>query len=141
MTGAVAVLLEGEPAQVSERAGQLARAIGGAAAVSPTAPRWWGRYPFGPEDVALRIAVPSADLHAAVYALRDVTGAAVPVRGSAGTGTVHAVLPGTLPPDRVEGILDAVRGVLLARDGRCVVIAAPPPISTVVAMAGRRDLF
>jgi glycolate dehydrogenase FAD-binding subunit len=31
--------------------------------------------------------------------------------------------------------------VLLARGGRCVVVAAPPPISTTVAMAGRRDLF
>ncbi|MFI7543713.1 FAD-binding oxidoreductase [Actinoplanes sp. NPDC049599] len=139
--GALAVLLEGAAAEVTARAGKLAKALGGTAAVTPTAPRWWGRYPFGREDVALRIAVPSADLHAAVYALRDVTGAAVPVRGSAGLGTVHAVLPGTLPPERVERILDAVRGVLLARGGRCVVIAAPPPISTVVAMAGRRDLF
>jgi len=139
--GSLAVLLEGEPAEVVARAEQLARALAGTATVSPTAPRWWGRYPFGPDDVALRIAVPTADLHAAVYALRDVAGIPVPVRGSAGIGTVHAVLPGTLAPERVEGILDAVRGVLLARGGRCVVIAAPPAISTVVAMAGRRDLF
>jgi glycolate oxidase FAD binding subunit len=139
--GAMAVLLEGEQAEVVARAEQLARALEGTATVSPTAPRWWGRYPFGPDDVALRIAVPVADLHAAVYALRDVAGIPVPVRGSAGMGTVHAVLPGTLAPERVEGILDAVRGVLLARGGRCVVIAAPPAISTVVAMAGRRDFF
>ena len=139
--GSMAVLLEGEQAEVVARAEQLARALEGTATVSPTAPRWWGRYPFGPDDVALRIAVPVADLHAAVYALRDVAGIPVPVRGSAGMGTVHAVLPGTLAPERVEGILDAVRGVLLARGGRCVVIAAPPAISTVVAMAGRRDFF
>ena len=139
--GQLAVLLEGTAVEVGERAARLARALDGSAAVTPTAPRWWGRYPFGREEVALRIAVPSADLHAAMYALRDATGMAVPVRGSAGTGTVHAVLPGTLPPKRVEGILDAVRGVLLARGGRCVVISAPPPISTVVGMAGRRDLF
>jgi glycolate oxidase FAD binding subunit len=139
--GQLAVLLEGEAAEVGERAEQLARALDDSATVTPTAPRWWGRYPFGRDDVALRIAVPGPDLHAAVYALRDVTGMAVPVRGSAGMGTMHAVLPGTLPPNRVEGILDAVRGVMLARGGRCVVIAAPPPISTVVAMASRRDLF
>ena len=139
--GALAVLLEGDAADAGERARRLATVLGGAAAVTPTAPRWWGRYPFGRDDVALRIAVPLADLHAAVYALRDVAGMAVPVRGSAGMGTVHAVLPGTLAPERVEGILDAVRGVLLARGGRCVVVAAPPPISTTVAMAGRRDLF
>jgi glycolate oxidase FAD binding subunit len=139
--GMLAVLLEGEAPEVTERATRLARALQSPVEVSPTAPRWWGRYPFGKQDVALRIAVPTADLHAAVYALRDVTGMAVPVRGSVGLGTVHAVLPGTLPPERVEGILDAVRGVLLARGGQCVVVAAPPPISTVVAMAGRRDLF
>jgi glycolate oxidase FAD binding subunit len=140
-SGALAVLLEGDTTEATERARRLATALGEAATVTPTAPRWWGRYPFEREDVALRIAVPIADLHAAVYALRDVAGMAVPVRGSAGMGTVHAVLPGTLAPERVEGILDAVRGVLLARGGRCVVIAAPPPISTVVGMAGRRDLF
>ena len=140
-SGALSVLLEGDPAETTERARQLATVLGSQAAVTPTAPRWWGRYPFGREDVALRIAVPIADLHAAVYALRDAAGMAVPVRGSAGMGTVHAVLPGTLPPERVESVLDAVRGVLLARGGRCVVVAAPPPISMTVAMAGRRDLF
>jgi glycolate oxidase FAD binding subunit len=140
-SGALAVLLEGSESDATERARRLATVLGDGALVSPTAPRWWGRYPFGRGDVALRIAVPIADLHAAVYALRDVAGMAVPMRGSAGTGTVHAVLPGTLPAGRVEGMLDAVRGVLLARGGRCVVIAAPPQISTTVAMAGRRDLF
>jgi glycolate oxidase FAD binding subunit len=139
--GVVAVLIEGTPADATRRAEQVARALGDGATVSPTAPRWWGKYPFGRDDVALRIAVPTTDLHAAVYALRDAAGMPVPVRGSAGIGTVHAVLPGTLPAQRVAGILDAVRGVLLARRGRCVVITAPPPISTEVAMAGRRDLF
>ena len=140
-SGALAVLLEGDEAETTDRARRLATALGRQATASPTAPRWWGRYPFTRDDVALRIAVPLADLHAAVYALRDVIGMAVPVRGSAGRGTVHAVLPGSLPPQRVEGILDAVRGVLLARGGRCVVIAAPPPISTTVDMAARPDLF
>lgn len=139
--GSLAVLVEGDNAPATARARQVATALGDPATISPTAPRWWGRYPFGRADVALRLAVPITDLHAAVYALRDAAGAVVPVRGSAGMGTVHAALPGTLPPQQIEGILDAVRGVLLARGGRCVVIAAPPPISTTVAMASRRDLF
>jgi glycolate oxidase FAD binding subunit len=139
--GSVAVLLEGGATDVADRAQQVAKSLGAAATVSATAPRWWGRYPFEREDVALRITVAIADLHAAVYALRDATGAGVPVRGSAGRGTVHAVLPGTLTAERVEGILDAVRGVLLARGGRCVVITAPSAISTNIDMAGRRDLF
>lgn len=80
--------------------------------------------------------MPINDLHAAVYALRDAAGAPVPVRGSAGIGTVHAVLPGSLPPGRVASILAAVRGVLLARQGRCVVVAAPAPVRRVVDLWG-----
>ena len=139
--GTLAVLLEGDQPGVIARADQIATALGPAAEVSRTAPVWWGRYPFGREDVALRVKVPTADLHAAVYALRDAAGTPVPVRGSVGVGNVHAVLPAKLGIDRVEGILDAVRGVLLARGGRCVVIAAPPEMSRDLDMAGRQDLF
>jgi glycolate oxidase FAD binding subunit len=139
--GSLAVLIEGDRGSVGARAGRLAGAIGPGATVSEIAPRWWGRYPFGPADVAMRITVAIADLHAAVYALRDAAGGAVPVRGSAGIATVHAVLPGTLGPERVEGILDAVRSVLLARGGRAVLISAPPRIARAVDMAHSRDLF
>jgi glycolate oxidase FAD binding subunit len=139
--GSVAVLLEGETGEVQQRATRLAMTLGESAAVSDIAPGWWGRYPFGRRDVALRISVRLADLHAAVYALRDATGSAVPVRGSAGLGTVHAVLPGSFGPDRVEEILESVRHVLLARSGEAVIVAAPPEISRYVEMAGRRELF
>ena len=139
--GTLAVLLEGSPAGVTERADRLATALGARATVSEIAPPWWGRYPFGPSDVALRISVAIEDLHAAVYALSDAAGRSVPVRGSAGIGRVHAVLPGSLIPDRVEAILDTVRNVLMARGGRAVIIAAPPDIAWHVDMAGRRDLF
>ena len=139
--GTLAVLLEGSPAGVTERADRLATALGARATVSEIAPPWWGRYPFGPSDVALRISVAIEDLHAAVYALSDAAGRSVPVRGSAGVGSVHAVLPGSLTPDRVEAILDTVRNVLMARGGRAVIIAAPPDIAWHVDMAGRRDLF
>jgi glycolate oxidase FAD binding subunit len=73
--------------------------------------------------------------------LHDAAGESVPVRGSAGLGTVHAVLPGTLEPDRVEGILDSVRQVLLARSGEAVIVSAPVEIAREVEMAGRRSLF
>jgi glycolate oxidase FAD binding subunit len=139
--GSLAVLLEGEPAAVDERANRLAAELGDGVTISEIAPRWWGRYPFGPADVALRISVPIADLHAAVYALRDATRGPVPVRGSAGIGTVHAVLPGKLAPDRVEAVLDTLRSVLMARGGRAVVISAPPETAHSVDMADLRDLF
>jgi glycolate dehydrogenase FAD-binding subunit len=140
-TGTLAVLLEGDTADVTERAGDLADGIGAAATVAETAPRWWGRYPFEPADVAVRISVPIQDLHAAVLALSDAVGRPVPFRGSAGVGTVHAVLPGTLHPERVEAILDSLRNVLMARAGRAVIVAAPPEIARQVDMASRHDFF
>ncbi|MET7747391.1 FAD-binding oxidoreductase [Micromonospora sp. NPDC005367] len=133
--GSVVVLLEGGPADAVERAERLVSLIDGAL-VTHSAPPWWRRYPFGPGDTALRIEVPITDLHAAVYALRDAAGAPVPVRGSAGLGVVHAALPGSLPADRVASILAAVRGVLLARKGRCVVLSAPASVRREVDLWG-----
>jgi glycolate oxidase FAD binding subunit len=140
-TGTLAVLLEGDTADVTERAGDLADGIGVGASVAETAPRWWGRYPFEPADVAVRISVPIQDLHAAVLALSDAVGRPVPFRGSAGVGTVHAVLPGTLHPERVEAIVDSLRNVLMARAGRAVIVAAPPEVARQVDMASRQDFF
>lgn len=134
--GSLAVLLEGGPADVAERAERLVGLFGEGAGTQQAAPGWWRRYPFGPGDTALRIEVPITDLHAAVYALRDAAGAPVPVRGSAGLGVVHAALPGALPADRVAAIVAAVRGVLLARKGRCVVVAAPAPVRRAVDLWG-----
>lgn len=137
--GAFGVLIEGGPAGVAERSDQLQRLLGADAAVLGAAPAWWGRYPFTADDVAVRITVPISDLHAAVYALSDAAGAVVPVRGSAGVGTVYAALPGDTPPARVTEIVDGVRAVLLARGGRCAVIAAPPAVRGSVDMEGGID--
>ncbi|MGC4774806.1 FAD-binding oxidoreductase [Micromonospora chalcea] len=134
--GSLVVLLEGGPADVTERAERLTAVLGAPAMVSHHAPEWWGRYPFAPGDTALRIEVPINDLHAAVYALRDAAGTPVPVRGSAGSGAVHAALPGALPPERVASILTAVRSVLIARRGRCVVVAAPTAVRRAVDLWG-----
>jgi glycolate oxidase FAD binding subunit len=139
--GMLAVLLEGDPADVTERAGDLADGIGTPATVAEAAPRWWGRYPFEPADVAVRLSVPVEELNAAVLALSDAVGRPVPFRGSAGVGTVHAVLPGTLHPERVEAILDSLRSVLMARAGRAVIVSAPPEIARQVDMASRHDFF
>lgn len=121
---------------MAERVDRLVALFDGEATVDNAAPPWWRSYPFGPGDTALRIEVPITDLHAAVYALRDAAGAPVPVRGSAGLGVLHAALPGTLPGDRVASILAAVRGVLLARRGRCVVVAAPPTVRRQIDVWG-----
>ncbi|PZG23208.1 FAD-binding oxidoreductase [Micromonospora craterilacus] len=134
--GSLVVLLEGGPSDVAERADRLTSLFGARATVARSAPPWWRSYPFAPGDTALRLEVPITDLHAAVYALRDAAGTPVPVRGSAGLGVVHAALPGAMPPDRVAAILAAVRGVLLARQGRCVVLSAPPAVRRAVDLWG-----
>ncbi|WP_240742286.1 FAD-binding oxidoreductase [Micromonospora zingiberis] len=134
--GCLVVLLEGGPSDVAERSDRLVSLLGARATVARSAPSWWRSYPFAPGDTALRLEVPITDLHAAVYALRDAAGAPIPVRGSAGLGVVHAALPGALPPDRVAAILAAVRSVLLARQGRCVVLAAPPAVRRAVDLWG-----
>jgi glycolate oxidase FAD binding subunit len=134
--GSLVVLLEGGRGDVADRVTRLAALADGDVHASVAPPSWWRSYPFTPDDVALRIEVPISDLHAAVYALRDAAGAPVPVRGSAGLGVVHAALPGGMPADRVAAILSAVRGVLLARGGRCVVVSAPPRIRQSIDLWG-----
>ena len=131
------------------RAGGLpAGILGEEAAVQQSAPPWWGSYPFGPDDTALRIEVPAVDLRAGRHgprvrvgdlravalALCDVAGNPVAMRGCAGQGILHAVLPGALPADQVASIVTGVRQTLLCRCGRCVVVAAPPAVRSALGL-------
>jgi glycolate oxidase FAD binding subunit len=130
------VLLEGSPAGVEARAAAAVALLGGDAQVADAAPAWWGRYPFGAGDVALKLIAPIADLHAVLYALSDAVGAPVPVRGSAGVGVVQAALPGDLPPERVGAVLAAARTTTILRGGSCVVLNAPATIRHRVDLWG-----
>jgi glycolate oxidase FAD binding subunit len=126
--GQFAVMFEGSAPGVAARCAAATALLGGDASTVDEMPLWWGRYPFSTEDVALRLAAPVAGLHAAIYALRDAAGTPFPVRGSAGTGVVHAALPATMPAERLASVLDAVRTTLIARNGTCVVLSAPSPL-------------
>lgn len=126
--GLLAVLLEGSPRGVAARADATRALLGAESPTVDSAPPWWGRYPFGRNDIALKLVAPIADLHAAAYALSDAVGHAVPVRGSAGTGVVYAALPGDLSAERLAAILQGVRTTLLLRDGSCSVLRAPAAI-------------
>ncbi|WIM96718.1 FAD-binding oxidoreductase [Actinoplanes oblitus] len=139
--GAVAVLLEGDTGSVAGRAAKLAQVWGAETDQAGQGPSWWGRYPFGPPDVTVRISVRPEDLPAITYALRDLCGQPVALRGSAGRGTVHAVLPTGLAARRVTEIVTGVEQVLLARSGRIVVVSAPPALAAQLEMAEPRDLF
>lgn len=130
--GDLSVLLEGSTTGVAKRAVDVVAMLGANAAPTEAPPAWWGRYPFVDGEVALKMAVPVADLHAAIYALRDSVGAAVPVRGSAGTGICYA----TVPPARARGALEAVRTTLIARGGSCVALFAPASVREHLDMWG-----
>ncbi len=127
------VLVEGSVPGVAVRARTLVSLLGGDAVSHDVPPAWWGRYPTG--DVTLRMAVPVADLHAAIYSLRDSVGAAVPIRGSAGSGVCYAVVRA----ENAELALDAVRTTLLARGGNCVVVTAPADVRAKLNVWGDID--
>jgi glycolate oxidase FAD binding subunit len=131
----------GVVAALFEDADPYPLALSWKAAVTPTAPSWWGQYPFDRDDVALRLSVAPDDLAAIVYALADAAGGPVPVRGSAGLGRVHAVLPGALTADDLDRIVESVRHVQLARTGRVAVVAAPMPLAREIEMAARHEFF
>jgi len=152
--GTLAVLLEGSESGVTARAEQTRRLLGGDTAAAPEPPPWWGHYPFGQGDVALKLAAPVADLYAAMYALHDAFGGTVPIRGSVGVGVCYVGLPvagprsGALSGARVPTsqaarqaaqvteVLDAVRTILLARGGTCVVLDAPAAVRDRLDMWG-----
>ncbi|WP_433827991.1 FAD-binding oxidoreductase [Actinoplanes sp. CA-015351] len=139
--GVLALLLEGQEPEVAGAADKIAGLWGGGAVVASSAPSWWGRYPFGADDVALRIAVHPRHLQAVAYSLGDAAGRAVAIRGSAGVGTVHAVLPSSLGPVRVREIVAGMEHVLLARRGRLKIVSAPPELAPDLPMSSRQDLF
>jgi glycolate oxidase FAD binding subunit len=124
--GTLAMLFEGGEEAVT-RAEAATGLLGGDAVTAPGAPDWWGRYPFGPGDVALRVDAP-IDMHSGFYTLRDAAGVPVPVRGSAGVGVLYAALPGDMEAARVAGVLRAVSHTQLPRGGGCTLLRAPASI-------------
>ncbi len=151
-SGTLALLLEGSVAGVASRAADARKLLGGDTTAGSQPPEWWGRYPFAPGDVALKLAAPVADLYAAMYALRDAYGGILPIRGSAGAGVCYVAMPvagarsdkrGGVAPARqaaqVTEVLDAVRTILLARGGTCVVLDAPPAVRDGLDMWGPVD--
>ncbi len=123
--GTLCVLVEGDGRLVARVGELVGEVLGGDVLTTLAAPAWWGSYPFGAGDIALRLRAPLGDLHAPMYALRDAAGRTLPIRGSAGSGCVYAALPGSLSVARVAGILQATRDTLFARGGTLEVLRAP----------------
>jgi glycolate oxidase FAD binding subunit len=124
--GELVVLLEGTEPGVEARAARVRDVLGGGALAHDEPPDWWGRYPWDPAGTALRLSVPVGDIASACDAVRDAAGPGVGLRGSAGTGVLFAALPADLPPRQAADAVEAVRLMLLARGGWCVVLGAGP---------------
>jgi glycolate oxidase FAD binding subunit len=121
----VAVLLEGTPEGVSDRAAAAADLLDGD--VGATAPPWWGTYPWGPGDIGLKLTAPLSQVAALTTAARAAAEPyAVPlhVRGSAGVGVLYAGLPGDTDPVAVTALVEQLREVA----EHVVVLTAPAAV-------------
>ncbi len=108
----LAVLFEGAPA----RAQAAARLLGGE--VTDVMPPWWGRYPWQPGEIGLKLTGALSQL-STLLALRGIH-----LRGSLGVGVLYAGAAGAAAAEAVE---DARRAAHAA-GGHAVVLTAPPEL-------------
>jgi glycolate oxidase FAD binding subunit len=124
------VALEGTAAGVAARTDALLaliRASGAAQArTSDQPPPWWGRYPWSPGQIALKLTCVRSGLADVVAAAREH---AVPVRGSAGAGVLYGA---TSDPGAVEPL----RRICAAHGGTLVVVDAPPEVKASLDVWG-----
>ncbi|MFC0506331.1 FAD-binding oxidoreductase [Micromonospora costi] len=134
----VAVLLEGTPRGVRERADTTGRLLGGAT-VSDEPPPWWCAYPWGTGDVGLRLTAALSGVPRLLAAAAEAGrrhGVPLAVRGSAGTGVLHGGLPGAAAPDAVASVVADLRAATAGLGGHAVVLTAPPPVRERVDLWG-----
>jgi glycolate oxidase FAD binding subunit len=136
----VAVLVEGTPAGVRDRVATLRRLLGSAAAQGR--PAWWGEHPWAAGDTGLKLTATLSTVPGLLAAARDAGerhGVTVAVRGSAGSGVLHAGLPGGAEPDAVAGVVDDLRAAARAAHGHAVVLTAPDAVRDRVDLWGPVD--
>jgi glycolate oxidase FAD binding subunit len=131
----VAVLLEGVPAGVEQRAAAVEKLLGGGASTSDTPPAWWGAYPWEAGDVGLKLTVALSRVQQLLKAARTP----LALRGSAGTGVFHAGLPAATDPGLAANLVSDLRAETRAGGGHCVVLTAPPAIRDRVDVWGPVD--
>jgi glycolate oxidase FAD binding subunit len=108
---AVGVLLEGDPAGVSERARQMCELLGASAAARPARPAWWG-WPGGGYGTLVRVAFWAGALPrvlAVIDTAAQAAGLDPAVGGSAAAGVVHAVTGPDADPAAVAAFVSGLR--------------------------------
>lgn len=130
--GTVAVLLEGVPDGVDERARQTVELLGENAEIKATAPDGWGRYPDGTTLI---------DVTAPPPALRDLLtmlgpDAARTATTWSGSGHGFVGVPAEASPDEVADMLGRLRDVLSRHRGGAVVRYTPEGVRGEIDLWG-----
>jgi glycolate oxidase FAD binding subunit len=126
-----AVLVEGSPAGVRDRAATLAKLLDGE--ILDDLPPWWGGYPWPAGGTGLKLTAPLSKVPDVLAAARDVH-----VRGSAGTGVLYAGLNAgpAADPAIAAGVVERLRGACVRAGGHAVVLTAPPAVREITDMWG-----
>jgi glycolate oxidase FAD binding subunit len=117
----LAVLVEGTPAGVRDRAATLRKALGAETADEP--PPWWGAYPW--TRAGMKLTAP-------LSRVPDLLSCGVALRGSAGTGVLYA----DVPVDEAPAVVERLRAAAIRAGGHGVVLTAPQGVRERVDMWG-----
>jgi glycolate oxidase FAD binding subunit len=140
----VAVLFEGDPAGVAQRAAglrdQLAETAGQHLRTEDTPPPWWGAgAAAAPDGTVLRIgfwASRLADVLGWIHGAAGPAGLDPAISGSGAAGVLHAAVPPDAPPAAVAQFVAGLRAALPAGRASAVVLHAPAPVAAVVDLWG-----
>ena len=131
--GTVSVLLAGKSDGVAGRVRTLAGLLGSTSTTSETPPAGWATYPWTAGGTGLKLTFVLSGLRDVVSAAAEV---GADVRGSAGTGVVHASLPPGTDPEQVAAAVARLRSVCSRHLGSAVVVDAPAAVKRAVDVWG-----
>jgi glycolate oxidase FAD binding subunit len=117
----LAVLVEGTPAGVRDRAATLCKALG--AEETDELPPWWGAYPWA--QAGMKLTAP-------LSRVPDLLSCGVALRGSAGTGVLYA----DIPVDTAPAVVERLRATAIRAGGHGVVLTAPQHVRERIDMWG-----
>lgn len=122
----ITVLLEGTDAGVADRSASILELLGVGAVEQEIRPPWWGRRPWDDRSVGVRLTHQIASLQTLIDALDAATrpfGFLADIRGAAGVGVLHAVLPAD--PAIVTTVTAQLRAAAASWGGDVVILDAP----------------
>src|SRR5215469_14295107 len=142
---AVGVLLEGEPAGVSERAALMRDLLGAGAQIQASRPTWWGRpgsLPTQAGGTLVRVAFWAAALPRILAVIDDAAQSAgldPAVGGSAAAGVIYAAVGPDAGPAAAAAFVSALRAALArgeadARPAAAVPSELPPVLASAVVV-------